>query len=139
MANCRNHPTVPATGRCAGCAEEFCGNCLVDVQGQQYCGSCKVMALQGKVPTAAMAAQERGQMPNQAAKESLMLAIVGLFCLGFILGPIAIYKSIQARSAMSRDPNLGGGGMATAGLVIGIIATVTSCLIVVGQIAAHSK
>ena len=32
---CKNHPGVAAVQRCVGCAESFCSNCLVDVQGQQ--------------------------------------------------------------------------------------------------------
>src|SRR5688572_4599631 len=113
MAMCRNHPNALATGRCTGCAEEFCSNCLVDIRGQPYCSACKVMALEGKVPAAAMAAQERGQLPNKAAKDALILAIVSIFCFGFILGPIAIFKSVQARSELNRDPRLGGSGMVT--------------------------
>src|SRR3954466_1851785 len=124
MAFCKNHPQVPATGRCAGCAEEFCGNCLVDLQGQKYCGACKVMVLQGKTPTAVVNYQEAGQLPNKLAKEAMIYGIVSLFCCGVILGPIAIVKSNQAKKAMAQDPNLGGGGMATAGLVLGIIGTI---------------
>ncbi len=44
---CRNHPGTMALERCTGCAEPFCQNCLVDVQGQRFCNSCKVMAVQG--------------------------------------------------------------------------------------------
>jgi hypothetical protein len=128
MAQCRNHPNVPATGRCTGCAEEFCSNCLVDVRGQQYCSACKVMALEGKVPGAAMAAQERGQLPNKAAKEVLILSIVSIFCCGIILGPIAIFKAVQARAELNRDPQLGGSGMVTAALVIAIISTILNIL-----------
>ncbi len=54
---CKNHPGVQAVGRCAGCSEAFCSNCLVEIQGQKYCGSCKVMAVkappvveQGTIP-----------------------------------------------------------------------------------------
>ena len=50
MAMCKNHPGVVATTRCAGCAEEFCSNCVVDVQGQNYCGACKVMGAAGQDP-----------------------------------------------------------------------------------------
>ena len=49
-AMCRNQPSVPAVDRCAGCAEPFCANCLVDMNGRKYCGSCKVMALQTPHP-----------------------------------------------------------------------------------------
>ena len=32
--DCKNHPGVMATNRCAGCAQLFCNNCLVNIQGQ---------------------------------------------------------------------------------------------------------
>ncbi|MEI8196915.1 MAG: hypothetical protein WCI73_13525, partial [Phycisphaerae bacterium] len=94
MAMCKNHPGALAVGRCAGCAEEFCHNCLVDIQGQKYCGACKVLTLQGKVPTAAAAVQEAGTIPCPLAQEALTYSLVGLVCVGFILEPIAIYKAI---------------------------------------------
>jgi hypothetical protein len=112
-----------AVGRCAGCAEEFCGNCLVNIQGQQYCGACKVMALGGKMPVAAAAANEAASIPCPAAKEAVMLAIVGFLCFGFVLGPIAIVKALTAKKLIAADPRLQGAGMATAGLVLGIFST----------------
>jgi hypothetical protein len=129
MAFCKNHPQVPAAGRCAGCAEEFCSNCLVDIQGQKYCGACKVMVLQGKTPTAVINYQEAtGNLPNKLAKEALIYSLVGIVCCGIILEPFAIYKAIQAKKAIQEDPNLGGSGMATAALVIGIIGLVLNIL-----------
>ena len=45
------------------------------------------------------------------------LATPGLF----FLGPVAISSSNKARQAMASDPSLGGGGLAIAGLVLGIL------------------
>lgn len=59
---------------------------------------------------------------------SLVCAIIGIFILGIILGPIAIALSVGARRRIQEDPNLGGNGIATAGLVIGIVETVLSVL-----------
>jgi len=42
---CKAHPDVLAVDRCAGCAEPFCENCLVEIGCAKYCGSCKVMAV----------------------------------------------------------------------------------------------
>jgi hypothetical protein len=116
---CKNHPEVPATARCAGCAEPFCDNCLVEVQGQKYCGSCKVMALQGKPIVL-----EEQTRPCKEAGEALTMAIIGLFCFGIILGPLAIAKASKAKRFIERDPTLTGSGKATAATVIGIIEIV---------------
>ncbi len=136
MANCKNHPQMAATGRCAGCAEEFCGNCLVEIQGQQFCGSCKVMALQGRMPTAAEAVQEARTMPNKLAKDALIAAIVGIFCFGIILEPYAIYKAAQAKKAIAADPRLGGQGMSTAAMTIGVIGLILWFIGIVARVSA---
>jgi len=55
---------------------------------------------------------------------SLVCAIIGFFFFGIILGPIAIALATGAKRKIREDPDLGGDGMATAGLVIGIVDTV---------------
>ncbi len=75
---CKNHPAESAAARCDGCAEPFCANCLVEVQGQHYCGSCKVLAVQGRP------APQFGRTARtcQTAKEALTFAIIGnVVCL----------------------------------------------------------
>ncbi len=115
---CKNHPESPAVDRCAGCAEPFCADCLVEMQGARYCGSCKVMALQGRPPAI------EPSLPCKEAGEALTYSIVGLFCFGIILEPIAIVKAVQAKKAMSMNPNLSGSGKANAALIIAIIGLV---------------
>lgn len=120
---CRNHPGAPATDRCAGCMEPFCSNCLVTVKGRSYCASCKVMALREGTMVFDQLSQECAE-----ANEALKYAIIGIFCFGFILEPIAIVKALNAKKLIAANPNLTGGGKATAALVIGILL---SCLYVV--------
>jgi FHA domain-containing protein len=88
---CKNHPDVEAVDRCAGCAEAFCPNCLVEIHGQKYCGACKVMAIKGQ-PVA-----EEATIPCKEAGEALKYAIIGIFCFGIILEPIAISKALKAK------------------------------------------
>jgi len=43
---CRNHVDVSAgVRRCSRCGGTFCGDCLVDIQGQSYCATCKEQQL----------------------------------------------------------------------------------------------
>ncbi len=66
-------------------------------------------------------------IPNQKCKEaneSLIYSIVGILCCGIILGPVAIWKGVRAKKLIAENPYLTGAGMATAGIVIGIIDTV---------------
>jgi hypothetical protein len=125
----QNPPAVQAVQRCVGCAESFCSNCLIDLQGQKYCGSCKVMAMQGGAPAVAT-------KPCKEAKDALVMAIIGLFCFGIILEPLAIAKALKAKKLIADDPTLTGSEMATAALVIAIAGL---CLWVVGMFARFSQ
>jgi hypothetical protein len=124
---CKNHPGVTAVDRCRGCAESFCSECLVEIQGQRYCGSCKVLALKGGAPVV-----EEAAIPCKEAKDALIYAIVGIFCFGIILEPIALIKASKARKMMKLNPRLTGSGKVTAATVI---ASVGLFLWVLGIIA----
>ena len=56
---------------------------------------------------------------------SLILAIIGIFVFGIILGPIAIILGAIGRK---KDDSK---GLATAGLIIGIIVTVLSIIFLI--------
>ncbi len=127
---CKNHPDVMATDRCAGCAEPFCQNCLVNVNGQNYCGSCKVMAISGQPMV------EAATIPCKEAGEALTYAIIGLFCFGIILEPIAIIKANKAKQMMAQNPRLTGSGKATAAMTIAIIGLVIWVLGIIARVAA---
>jgi hypothetical protein len=55
------------------------------------------------------------------ASQSLVFGIIGLFICGIIFGPLAISKANAAKAAIKMDPTLGGEGLATAGLVLGVL------------------
>jgi len=131
---CKNHPTVAAIERCAGCAEPFCSECLVEIQGQKYCGVCKIMALKAQPEVV-----EEATMPCKEAKEALTYAIIGLFCFGVILGPVAISKAAKAKKMIALNPRLTGSGQATAATVIGIIALTFWVLSIIMRVAAVSQ
>lgn len=95
---------------------------------QAICPSCK------QAPTAD--GVYRGPTTNApGAVSSLVCGIVGLFFCGIILGIVAIVQANSAKRAIERDPRYSGGGMATAGLVLGIIGLVLWALVILGQIA----
>jgi hypothetical protein len=127
--NCKVHASTLATARCTGCSEAFCSNCVVTIQGQAYCGSCKAMAVAGRP------AVEAATEPCPEAEEALKYAIIGIFCFGIILEPLAISKALKAKKMIAMNPNLSGAGKATAALIIGIVTLV---LWVIGIIARFS-
>lgn len=127
---CKNHPTTEAVDRCAGCAEPFCADCLVEIQGQKYCGACKTMALKGAPPPV-----EEATIPCKEAGQALTYAIVGIVICGIILEPLALVKAAEAKKKIDANPRLTGSGKVTAARIIAIIALV---LWVIGMIARFS-
>ena len=117
--------------RCAGCAEPFCGDCLVEIHGQKYCGACKTMALRGVPPLV-----EEATIPCKEAGEALTYSIVGLFCVGIILEPIAISKALKAKKMIQLNPRLTGSGKATAALIIAIVGLVLWVAGIIGRVIA---
>jgi len=73
------------------------------------------------------------------ASEALVMSLVGIFLCAPILGPMAISRGLKAREAISKDPRLSGGGMATAGLVIGILSLVLWVVGYFGKAAGLGK
>lgn len=112
--NCKNHSNVEAVDRCAACAEPFCPDCLVEIHGQKYCGSCKVVAIKGQPVI-----EEEPTIPCKEAGEALTMAIFSIFCFGIILAPMALFKASKARKIIAADPRLQGSGKVTAAMVIG--------------------
>ncbi|MGJ9412050.1 DUF4190 domain-containing protein [Aeromicrobium sp. CF4.19] len=64
---------------------------------------------------------------NKKALWSMILGIVGLLCCGLLLGIPAIILSTMAKKEIAAsNGSQTGGGMATAGLILGIIAVAWS-------------
>ena len=65
-----------------------------------------------------------------------LVALIGaLFVLPAALGPLACYLGISARRSIEREPNRWSGhGQATAGLVLGIIASAILTLLAVASL-----
>jgi len=125
---CQTHPTVAAIDRCAGCAEPFCGNCMVELYGARYCGSCKVMALKGQPMP------EIGNIPCKEATTALTMSILSLFLLfcpivGAILAASSLAQAHKASQLFAADPRLTGKERMRAARIIAIIAIVLAVVI----------
>lgn len=112
---CKNHPSVEAAGQCSRCGNSFCPNCLVEIQGQKFCERCKSAATQGQPLV------EEATLQFKEANDALTYSIVGLFCFGIILEPIALSKALKAKKMIDQNPRLQGSGKVTAAIVISII------------------
>ena len=128
---CKNHAGVAAVDRCAGCAEPFCADCLVTIDGKQYCGDCKVMAVGSEPPPM----PEEQTRECEEAGEALKYALFGIFCFGIILGPVAISKARKAKRMIEADPHLTGIGKANAAIWIGAVVLVLWALGIIARVS----
>lgn len=111
---------------------KYCGSSLND--DDNFCQKCGALADDGTAKPSA-SAQEFNQYNagfnnsqntnegkiNGVAIASLVCSIVGLFFATAILGTVAICLSVSAKKHIKAFPGEGGSGIATAGLVIGIV------------------
>ncbi len=145
MAVCRNHPQKIAAGRCAGCAEEYCTSCLVELHGQKYCGSCKMMALEGKIPSAVSAARESWARPVPQANQAFTSGLVGFifgtigcfYIVGLVCGIMAIVNGTGAKRILAQHPSRIASFKSTAGIVFGIMGILMNVLNL-ATLALHS-
>ena len=71
-------------------------------------------------------------MPNKKAIASLVLGVVGVFCIPVVVSVLALVFGIQARGEIDRSGGTyGGRGMAMAGIVLGIIGVVLGAISIV--------
>jgi hypothetical protein len=74
------------------------------------------------------------QPSNGLAIASLVCGIVGLLFFGIILGPLAVIFGAIGLSRANRGAS--GKGLATAGLIMGVIATVAA-IVLIAVVASH--
>ena len=78
----------------------------------------------------------RGPMTNApGAVASLVCGIIGLLICQIVLGPIAVVLALGAKKRIKADPRYTGDGMATAGLILGIVALSLFALYMVAAFA----
>jgi hypothetical protein len=72
---------------------------------------------------------------DSQATVSLVLGILSVFCCGIVLGPVALFMGNASRRRIDASGGaVGGYGLATAGMVLGIIGTVLWVLGIVGTV-----
>lgn len=118
-ADCGQKAGGCASPECRGEDLKACPYCAEKIKKTavkcRYCGQ----ILDQELKVTLEAGQPKGDVKE--AKDALIYSLIGLFCFGFILGPIAIAKGSKALNIIRDDPGYTGKGKATAGIVIGII------------------
>ncbi|MDX1511077.1 MAG: DUF4190 domain-containing protein [Nitriliruptorales bacterium] len=86
----------------------------------------------------AAAGGQWGTTPTTTNGLAIGALVVGILSLvlcftpaGLVLGPTAIVLSVKSRTALKADPSQKGGGMATAGLVLGILGALIGVVMLI--------
>src|ERR1041385_253901 len=114
--------------RILGVGENFCATCGDIVSG--YCFRCSNL-----YPQPAYTGP-RETLPE--ATHALTLALIGLVCFGFVLGPIAIVKGTSAKKQIAADPTHDREAAATAAQIIGAIEILMSVLYLLRLIVTNT-
>lgn len=115
----------------------------------QVCASCNGTATVPQLSTSAPPAQAGGapytgpapaRLQNApGAVGSMVCGIIGLIVCGIVLGIVALVLGTKAKGHISRAPGqYGGSGMATAGIVLGILDIVFAVIALIIMIATGS-
>lgn len=107
--------------------ENFCSSCGDIVRG--YCFRCRY-------PHPQAYTGPKHTLPE--ANDALKYAIIGLFCFGFVLGPMAVVKGTSAKKQIAADPRYDGEGVATAAQIIGGIEVALYVLYILVAIVART-
>jgi hypothetical protein len=97
-AYCLNHQDTPPQHTCPDCAERFCADCVVSVQGQALCGPCKNLRMRNR------------QRPPQVSVAAIMAPIIAL-----ITGPGAVFVMFFALGMAQTSGSVAG---AAGGIVV---------------------
>jgi len=102
---CPNHPENEVTGACVGCGNFFCGDCLAQVHGKNYCKACLVELAETKNRESPAALpvqpqiivqqqpQQQQQPPQQKSNEwEIIIAVcciilIVFFAIGIAMSP----------------------------------------------------
>lgn len=109
--------------RCPFCRELIRGDALKC----KHCGEILDRRLkQKRMYEAAIYEQatQREREGNRYAKNGLICAIVGLFCFGVVLGPVALVLGFKGLDYAKKYPKVGGEGAAIASIVLGVFAII---------------
>ena len=109
--------------------QSFCSSCGARLDpAQQYCGTCGT-PVGGPVPGSLASVPPAARQTSSKAVVSLVLSIAGILVFPVVCSVLAIILGRQAQREIRADPRLSGDGIASAGVVLGVVGL---CFVVLG-------
>ncbi|MBK9030857.1 MAG: DUF4190 domain-containing protein [Myxococcales bacterium] len=112
--------------------------------GMMHCPACRNVIMMGdplcpycRAITSPDGIYHGPKVNAPGAVQSLVFGIIGLLICGVIFGPLAISRSSSAKREIAMNPTYGGGGLATAGMVLGILDLVAWGLILMVRMGSR--
>jgi hypothetical protein len=124
---CYYHPETDAVAACTNCGKAICQSCSINVTGRLICQTCLASGSATRYPAQSI---QPARSTNTLAIVSLVLGIMGL-CGSFLFSVPAWITGHMALKQFTENPNQEGQGMAKAGRILGIVATVLWVIFIV--------
>ena len=121
--HCYKHDDRPVVAYCDQCARPCCRSCVLEVFDQYLCERCKQNAVDSV---------NRAEV-QQDALRAVVMGAVGIFVLGFALGPYAIWRASTASKILDASPWLRGRWHVRAAYVLGALATAQGLITLGGR------
>jgi hypothetical protein len=121
---CHQHEEQPLVAWCSQCARPCCRDCCLEIFGHYFCERCKN----------AMAHDLQRDAVQAAASRAPLIATVGLFLAGFLIGPYALWRARTARGHVQARPWMRGKWQVYAAFFLGSVAAVQGILVLAGRL-----
>ena len=122
MKHCFHHPKRIVFAFCDQCGKPCCDDCTLAVFNDYFCDNCKNRM--------AKDIDEAAVQPD--ALRAALFAGGGLFAVGFLLGPWAIFRTRVATALLTRCPWFRGAWHVKAAWVLGVLAVMQGVVWLLG-------
>ncbi len=111
---CHQHAEQPLMAYCDRCSRPCCRDCAVELFERYFCGKCRDR----------IAGELQFDAVQPEALSAVVLAGIGMFLAGALLGPYALWRSYRATQSLERTPWLRGRWHIRAAMLLGALGFV---------------
>lgn len=110
----------------------YCTRCGRELSEQAaFCPNCGQPRVRAGAPQAVATSDAAARQTEPLAVASLVSGILGLSLLPGLASVLALVLGFVARANIRKQPHLQGGGMATAGIILGVVGIAVVVFLIV--------